>query len=153
MEPARDERGDPGAPGRCGPPSRAAMEPARDERGDCHDLVEAYAGDTPQWSPLAMSGATSWVPCDWRNVRAAMEPARDERGDPAPQPVPVGSLCAAMEPARDERGDLPPVSQTSTTSGPQWSPLAMSGATTHHIQLDDYVLTPQWSPLAMSGAT
>ena len=81
MEPARDERGDAPAPGRCGPPSRAAMEPARDERGDCHDLVEAYAGDTPQWSPLAMSGATSWVPCDWRNVRAAMEPARDERGD------------------------------------------------------------------------
>src|SRR6266542_3704318 len=106
MEPARDERGDAPAPGRCGPPSRAAMEPARDERGDCHDLVEAYAGDTPQWSPLAMSGATvtqrycpgvtlgpQWSPLAMSGATRLTGHAGDRHG------------AAAMEPARDERGD------------------------------------------------
>ncbi len=64
-------------------------------------------GEVPQWSPLAMSGATSWgslrAP---RMVAAAMEPARDERGDKVVQPADL--LCVHV---------------------PQWSPLAMSGAT------------------------
>ncbi len=37
---------------------------------------------TPQWSPLAMSGATLWPAVRVVAVHvAAMEPARDERGD------------------------------------------------------------------------
>ncbi len=61
------------------------MEPARDERGDDQkDAAEITQINAPQWSPLAMSGATQGpgrgqAPA----LRAAMEPARDERGDRA----------------------------------------------------------------------
>ncbi len=34
------------------------MEPARDERGDLAEQVRWTYEDQPQWSPLAMSGAT-----------------------------------------------------------------------------------------------
>ncbi len=38
--------------------SGAAMEPARDERGDPRIAQGAQQKQGPQWSPLAMSGAT-----------------------------------------------------------------------------------------------
>src|SRR6266545_4520348 len=67
---------------RLGEPRHAAMEPARDERGDIappSDLAEVSA---PQWSPLAMSGATRLGTLNATpRSEAAMEPARDERGD------------------------------------------------------------------------
>ncbi len=58
------------------------MEPARDERGDVDKPPAGRSTKEPQWSPLAMSGATSpyWFTLIARDV-AAMEPARDERGD------------------------------------------------------------------------
>src|SRR6266511_4047429 len=82
-----------------------------------------------------------------------MEPARDERGD---SKVLCGSTLgvqAAMEPARDERGDLPGVVDWPNVGVPQWSPLAMSGATYREFADRPEELLPQWSPLAMSGAT
>ncbi len=84
------------------------MEPARDERGDDQkDAAEITQINAPQWSPLAMSGATQG-------------PGRGQ----AP------ALRAAMEPARDERGDRAATSSARwNASAPQWSPLAMSGAT------------------------
>ena len=83
------------------------MEPARDERGDDQkDAAEITQINAPQWSPLAMSGATQGpgrgqAPA----LRAAMEPARDERGDRAGMTCVAQVEIAAMEPARDERGD------------------------------------------------
>jgi len=58
-----------------------------------------------------------------------------------------------MEPARDERGDLPGVVDWPNVGVPQWSPLAMSGATYREFADRPEELLPQWSPLAMSGAT
>ncbi len=58
-----------------------------------------------------------------------MEPARDERGDGVRPAAPSVRVKAAMEPARDERGDPRQVTSPATQSEPQWSPLAMSGAT------------------------
>jgi len=107
MEPARDERGDLVASTLGKYLAHAAMEPARDERGDPKVNAMSAPMEPPQWSPLAMSGATrletGHEQCLWQ---AAMEPARDERGD------------------ANERKDVPIPSQV-----PQWSPLAMSGAT------------------------
>src|SRR6266542_4354764 len=82
------------------------MEPARDERGDTPVFQPPSAPVSPQWSPLAMSGATSACAhhC-WVERGAAMEPARDERGDRALAGEPCHFWRAAMEPARDERGD------------------------------------------------
>src|SRR6266511_92761 len=129
MEPARDERGDRGAGQRPTSGVDAAMEPARDERGDRHGRYGAYSA-----------------------VNAAMEPARDERGDSSCPAWCCGGRGAAMEPARDERGDCPARSHGTQTT-PQWSPLAMSGAT-RHMRFDKVAVGgPQWSPLAMSGAT
>ncbi len=92
---------------RLGEPRHAAMEPARDERGDIappSDLAEVSA---PQWSPLAMSGATRLGTLNATpRSDAAMEPARDERGDPKQIVEFPTNVEAAMEPARDERGDL-----------------------------------------------
>src|SRR6266540_2990230 len=82
------------------------MEPARDERGDSKVLCGSTLG-----------------------VRAAMEPARDERGDLPRVRRPAGGAAAAMEPARDERGDLAEQVRWTYEDQPQWSPLAMSGAT------------------------
>ncbi len=111
--------------------SVAAMEPARDERGDDgKGMVHAIDVDKPQWSPLAMSGATRVLGGQLgRVVGAAMEPARDERGD---------HVC-------DDRHHWLPL--------PQWSPLAMSGATWSPRRWVSTWRMPQWSPLAMSGAT
>src|SRR6266542_2600377 len=83
------------------------MEPARDERGDPVTAGDWSAGNPmPQWSPLAMSGATRrrtrYVP---PGAGAAMEPARDERGDRHGRYGAYSAVNAAMEPARDERGD------------------------------------------------
>ncbi len=58
-----------------------------------------------------------------------------------------------MEPARDERGDPGPHEQLAAMNEPQWSPLAMSGATVTVHLLARHGGGPQWSPLAMSGAT
>ncbi len=132
------------------------MEPARDERGDDQkDAAEITQINAPQWSPLAMSGATQGpgrgqapalraamepardergdrnrlAACELAGV-AAMEPARDERGDPPVHDLAGHGLRAAMEPARDERGDRAATSSARwNASAPQWSPLAMSGAT------------------------
>ncbi len=83
------------------------MEPARDERGDLRDAVGRA----------------------WRDYWAAMEPARDERGDRPGSTRDDGVHHAAMEPARDERGDPRIAQGAQQKQGPQWSPLAMSGAT------------------------
>ncbi len=106
------------------------MEPARDERGDLKRGEDRDSIAEPQWSPLAMSGATvtqrycpgvtlgpQWSPLAMsgatrltghagdRHGAAAMEPARDERGDRAGMTCVAQVEIAAMEPARDERGD------------------------------------------------
>src|SRR6266498_3570932 len=82
-----------------------------------------------------------------------MEPARDERGDAKVFCGSTLGVQAAMEPARDERGDLPGVVDWPNVGVPQWSPLAMSGATYREFADRPEELLPQWSPLAMSGAT
>src|SRR6266545_3670884 len=156
MEPARDERGDPVTAGdwsagnpmpqwsplamsgatrrrtRYVPPGGgAAMEPARDERGDPPARSRTRPLTPPQWSSLAMSGAT-YVPGPEPRYPddAAMEPARDERGDASHALRQGRRRRAAMEPARDERGDRARGSARECSATlPQWSPLAMSGAT------------------------
>src|SRR6266542_3715844 len=155
MEPARDERGDSLDRPMWTSTVEAAMEPARDERGDPGPHEQLAAMNEPQWSPLAMSGATFIVilPSCTCSV-AAMEPARDERGDDGkgmvhaidvdkPQWSPLAMsgatrvlggqlgrvVGAAMEPARDERGDHVCDDRHHWLRKPQWSPLAMSGAT------------------------
>src|SRR6266498_1941660 len=112
---------------RLGEPRHAAMEPARDERGDIappSDLAEVSA---PQWSPLAMSGATrlrsssspptskpQWSPLAMSGATWHMAGVASRYGE------------AAMEPARDERGDSPMPRPSNGAPRPQWSPLAMS---------------------------
>src|SRR6266545_4661097 len=82
------------------------MEPARDERGDLKRGEDPDSTVEPQWSPLAMSGATRLTGhAGDRHGAAAMEPARDERGDRAGMTCVAQVEIAAMEPARDERGD------------------------------------------------
>src|SRR6266511_1763496 len=83
------------------------MEPARDERGDANCCTPNVAPfRLPQWSPLAMSGATLCATTSAPDPEsAAMEPARDERGDVVVRAGRGVEECAAMEPARDERGD------------------------------------------------
>src|SRR6266511_1478108 len=131
------------------------MEPARDERGDPVTAGDWSAGNPmPQWSPLAMSGATRrrtrYVP---PGAGPAMEPARDERGDRHAGQRPPSGVDPALEPARDERGDGDLLAGGRVLGGPQWSPLAMSGATTSTRSTTSGRPVPQWSPLAMSGAT
>ena len=131
MEPARDERGDSSCPAWCCGGRGAAMEPARDERGDSPARSRTRPLTPPQWSSLAMSGAT-YVPGPEPRYPddAAMEPARDERGDASHALRQGRRRRAAMEPARDERGDRARGSARECSATlPQWSPLAMSGAT------------------------
>src|SRR6266508_300351 len=60
MEPALDERGDPGSGPESGPGAGlAAMEPALDERGDRRGPGRVGDQRMPQWSPLSTSGATT----------------------------------------------------------------------------------------------
>src|SRR6266511_3206101 len=131
------------------------MEPARDERGDGDLLAGGRVLGGPQWSPLAMSGATTstrsttsgrpvpqWSPLAMSGATSSVggcaRCSRRPQWSPlamsgATRDGPVRAVVgppAAMEPARDERGDRVTLSQPlDVTVRPQWSPLAMSGAT------------------------
>src|SRR6266508_658502 len=145
----------------------------------CHCPCGLAMADRPQWSPLAMSGATfiCIMPSCTCSV-AAMEPARDERGDDGkgmvhaidvdkPQWSPLAMsgatrvlggqlgrvVGAAMEPARDERGDHVCDDRHHWLPLPQWSPLPMSGATWSPRRWVSTWRMPRWRPLAMSGST
>src|SRR6266545_748292 len=122
------------------------MEPARDERGDLKRGEDRDSIAEPQWSPLAMSGATvtqrycpgvtlgpQWSPLAMSGATRLTGHAGDRHG------------AAAMEPARDERGDRDgapgaPAAQLV----PQWSPLAMSGATRPNLLFVGAQPSPQW---------
>src|SRR6266511_1358557 len=82
-----------------------------------------------------------------------MEPARDERGDHDGAPgAPAAQLVPQWSPLAMSGATRPNLLFVGAQPSPQWSPLAMSGATADAFTLA-VLEWPQWSPLAMSGAT
>ena len=130
----RSRRAERGVAGRDegGAAARAAVESARGERSESRVVTCWHSTSVrPQWSPLAESGARP-VPTDRAlgDVGAAVESARGERSElhmrPPRQLAP--RRRSGVRSRRAERGSVATETVHFRLDGPQWSPLAESGA-------------------------